>query len=45
LVDAVAGRRALAAALRVTDSIAAAHARMVASGLIQGAENGGGGGV
>jgi predicted dehydrogenase len=45
LVDAVAGRRALAAALRVTDSIAAAHARMVASGLIQDAEDGGGGGV
>jgi predicted dehydrogenase len=35
LVDAVAGRRALAAALMVTDSIAAARARMVASGLIQ----------
>jgi predicted dehydrogenase len=35
LVDAAAGRRALAAALRVTDSIAAARARMVASGLIE----------
>jgi predicted dehydrogenase len=35
LVDAAAGRRALAAALMVTDSIAAARARMVASGLIQ----------
>jgi predicted dehydrogenase len=45
LVDAVAGRRALAAALKVTDSIAAAHARMVASGLIQDAEDGGGGSV
>jgi predicted dehydrogenase len=45
LVDAVAGRRALAAALMVTGSIAAAYARMVASGLIQNAKNGGGGGV
>jgi predicted dehydrogenase len=45
LVDAVAGRRALAAALKVTDSIAAAHARMVASGLIEDAEDGGGGSV
>jgi predicted dehydrogenase len=44
LVDAVAGRRALAAALMVTDSIAAAHARMVASGLIEQVENDGGGG-
>jgi predicted dehydrogenase len=34
LVDAAAGRRALAAALMVTDSIAAAHARMLATGLI-----------
>ncbi len=34
LVDAAAGRRALAAAMKVTDGIAAARARMVASGLI-----------
>ena len=34
LVDAAAGRRALAAALAVTDSMAASRARMVASGLI-----------
>jgi predicted dehydrogenase len=34
LVDAAAGRRALAAALAVTDSMAASHERMVASGLI-----------
>jgi predicted dehydrogenase len=44
LVNALAGRRALAAALAVTDGIAAARARMVASGLIEQAENGGGGG-
>jgi len=35
LVDAAAGRRALAAALLVSDGIAAARARMVASGLIE----------
>jgi len=35
LVDAAAGRRALAAALAVTDSMAASRARMVASGLIR----------
>lgn len=35
LVDAAAGRRALAAALLVTDSMAASRARMVASGLIE----------
>ncbi len=34
LVDAAAGRQALAAALMVTDSIEASRARMVASGLI-----------
>jgi predicted dehydrogenase len=34
LVDAAVGRRALAAALAVTDSMAASRARMVASGLI-----------
>jgi predicted dehydrogenase len=45
LVDAAAGRRALAAALMVGDSIAAARARMVASGLIEESENGGGGGL
>jgi predicted dehydrogenase len=43
LVDAAAGRRALAAALAVTDSMAASRARMVASGLIEQTENGGGG--
>ena len=45
LVDAAAGRRALAAALAVSDSMAASRARMVASGLIQQVEDGGGGGV
>ena len=35
LVDAAAGRRALAAALAVSDSMAASHARMVASGVIR----------
>ncbi len=45
LVDAAAGRRALAAALAVTDSMAAARARMVGSGLIEQSENGGGGGL
>jgi predicted dehydrogenase len=35
LVDAAAGGRALAAALAVTDSMAASRARMVGSGLIQ----------
>ena len=34
LVDAAAGRRALAAALAVTESMAVSRARMVASGLI-----------
>ena len=34
LVDAAAGRRALAAALAVTDGMAASRARMVGSGLI-----------
>jgi predicted dehydrogenase len=45
LVDAAAGRRALAAALAVTDSMAASRARMVASGLIEQVENGAGGGL
>jgi predicted dehydrogenase len=35
LVDAAAGRRALAAALAVSDGMAASRARMAASGLIQ----------
>jgi predicted dehydrogenase len=35
LVDAAAGRRALAAALAVTDSMAASRARMAASGLLR----------
>jgi predicted dehydrogenase len=35
VVDASAGRRALEAALAVTESMAASHARMAASGLIQ----------
>jgi len=37
LVDAAAGRRALAAALAVTDSMGASRARMVGSGLLAGA--------
>jgi predicted dehydrogenase len=45
LVDATTGRRALAAALMVADSIAAARARMVASGLIQDAQDRGGGSI
>jgi predicted dehydrogenase len=45
LVDAAAGRRALAAALAVSDSMAASRAQMVASGLIQQFEDGGGGGL
>jgi predicted dehydrogenase len=45
LVDAAAGRRALEAALMVTDSIAAARARMVASGLIQNVEDSSGSGI
>jgi len=36
LVDAAAGRRALAAALAVADSMAEARSRMVASGLLRG---------
>jgi len=36
-VDAAAGRRALAAALAVTDSMGASRARMVGSGLLAGA--------
>jgi predicted dehydrogenase len=45
LVDAATGRRALAAALMVTDSIAAARARMVASGLIEHAQDSIGGSI
>ena len=41
LVDAVVGRRALAAALAVTDGMAVARARLAASGLIEQSENGG----
>jgi predicted dehydrogenase len=43
LVDAATGQRALAAALMVAESIAAARARMVASGLIEDTQNGSGG--
>jgi len=43
VVDAAAGRRALAAALAVTDGIAEAQARMAASGLIEQREDGAGG--
>jgi predicted dehydrogenase len=45
LVDAAAGRRALAAALLVSESMAASHARMAASGLLQQVEHGSGGGL
>ncbi len=45
VVDAAAGRRALAAALAVTDAMAASRARMEASGLIQKLEHGGGSGL
>jgi predicted dehydrogenase len=43
VVDAAAGRRALAAALAVGDAMAASRARMEASGLIQKLEHGVGG--
>jgi len=45
VVDAAAGRRALAAALAVSDAMAASRARMEASGLIQKLEHGSGGGL
>jgi predicted dehydrogenase len=45
IVDAMAGRRALAAALAVSDAMSVSRARMVASGLLQQIENGGGGGL
>ena len=41
VVDAAAGRRALAAALAVSEAMAASRARMEASGLIQKFEHGG----
>ena len=44
-VDAAAGRRALAAALAVTESMAASRARAVASGLIKNVEHLAGGGL
>jgi len=44
VVDAVAGRRALAAALAVGESMAAARARAMASGLLQQGQDGVGGG-
>jgi predicted dehydrogenase len=45
VVDAAAGRRALAAALAVGDGMARSHAVARASGLIQQLEHGAGGGV
>ena len=45
LVDAAAGRRALAAALAVTQAMADARAKAVASGLIEQFQDGAGGGL
>src|SRR5580692_1689628 len=45
LVDAAAGRRALAAALAVAEAMAASRARMVAGGLLDEIQHGGSGGV
>jgi predicted dehydrogenase len=45
LVDAACGRRALAAALAVTAAMKVSRASMVAGGLLDQIENGGGGGV
>jgi predicted dehydrogenase len=45
LVGAAAGRRALAAALAVTEAMAESRARMAAGGLLDQVQNGGGGGV
>jgi predicted dehydrogenase len=45
LVGPEAGRRALAAALAVTEAMAVSHARMVAGGLLDQVQNNGGGGV
>jgi predicted dehydrogenase len=44
-VDAAAGRRALAAALAVAEAMTASRARMVAGGLLEQFQDGGGGGV
>ncbi len=45
LVGPEAGRRALAAALAVAEAMAVSRARMVAGGLLDQVQNGGGGGV
>ena len=45
IVDAASGRRALEAALAVGKAMAESRARMLASGLLQQSQNGGGGGV
>jgi predicted dehydrogenase len=45
LVDAAAGRRALSAALDVAAAMAVSRARMVAGGLLDEVQHGGGGGV
>ena len=45
LVDAAAGRRALAAALAVTEGIRVSRERAVASGLVQQFQHGAGGGI
>ena len=45
LVDAAAGRRALSAALDVARAMTESRAKMIASGLLQQFQNGGGGGV
>jgi predicted dehydrogenase len=45
LVDAAAGRRALAAALAVAEAMDASRAKMLASGLLEQIKHGGGGGV
>jgi predicted dehydrogenase len=45
LVDAAAGRRALAAALAVAQAMTESRARMVAGGLLDQVQNGGGGGI
>jgi hypothetical protein len=45
LVGAAAGRRALEAALAVGDAMVESRARMVAGGLLDQVQHGGGGGV
>ena len=45
LVDAAAGRRALSAALNVAAAMAESRARMVAGGLLDQIQHGGGGGI